>query len=149
MNIIDRWIRDFADRQRIKSPTVTALKSINFIMVIQTFVVGLLMLGPEDLFLQPVSPPDEWWLAPAVAGFSLWEASFILGAALLTLATATLKGITFSHLFLAASWLVLGISWTIGGIIYAPSYLFGVGILAVFTGLWHIALAGVWRAEGV
>lgn len=146
---IIRWAREYAEKQNFQPANVTALKAMNYLLAVQTAVVGLLLIGPADLFLQPSSPPDSAWLAPTLLGFDLWEILFFIGSFWLIATTAILKGVTFSHAFLGLVWLTFGVLWTVGGIIYSPSYLFGVGVLGVFIALQHVAMMGVWRAEGV
>ncbi len=149
MNRVNNWIKDYAEKQTFQPANITALKSLNYLMAIIAAVVGALLMGSGNLFLQPSSPPDAQWLAPGVLGFGLWEIVFIIGAILLLVCTALLKGVAAAHVVLAVMWLTFGSLWTIGGVINSPSYLFGVGILGIFMGLQHIALVGVWRAEGV
>lgn len=146
---IIRWAREYAEKQNFQPANITALKAMNYLLAVQTAVVGLLLIGPADLFLQPSSPPDSAWLAPTLLGFDLWEILFFIGSFWLIATTAILKGVTFSHAFLGLVWLTFGVLWTVGGIIYSPSYLFGVGVLGVFIALQHVAMMGVWRAEGV
>ena len=146
---IIRWAREYAEKQNFQPANVTALKAMNYLLAVQTAVVGLLLIGPADLFLQPSSPPDSAWLAPTLLGFDLWEILFFIGSFWLIATTAILKGVTFSHAFLGLVWLIFGVLWTVGGIIFSPSYLFGVGVLGVFIALQHVAMMGVWRAEGV
>lgn len=146
---IIRWAREYAEKQNFQPASITALKAMNYLLAVQTAVVGLLLIGPADLFLQPSSPPDSSWLAPTLLGFDLWEILFFFGAFCLMVATSLLKGVTFSHAFLGIVWLGFGVLWTVGGIISSPSYLFGVGVLGIFIALQHIAMIGVWRAEGV
>jgi len=146
---IIRWAREYAEKQNFQPANVTALKAMNYLLAVQTAVVGLLLIGPADLFLQPSSPPDSAWLAPTLLGFDLWEILFFIGSFWLIATTVILKGVTFSHAFLGLVWLTFGVLWTVGGIIYSPSYLFGVGVLGVFIALQHVAMMGVWRAEGV
>lgn len=146
---IIRWAREYAEKQNFQPANVTALKAMNYLLAVQTAVVGLLLIGPADLFLQPSSPPDSAWLAPTLLGFDLWEILFFIGSFWLIATTAILKGVTFSHAFLGLVWLTFGVLWTVGGIIFSPSYLFGVGVLGVFIALQHVAMMGVWRAEGV
>lgn len=146
---IIRWAREYAEKQNFQPANVTALKAMNYLLAVQTAVVGLLLIGPADLFLQPSSPPDSAWLAPTLLGFDLWEILFFIGSFWLIATTAILKGVTFSHAFLGLVWLTFGVLWTVGGIIFSPSYLFGVGVLGIFIALQHVAMMGVWRAEGV
>lgn len=149
MTVINEWIKDYSNKQTFQPPSTTALKSLNFIMAIQTLVVGLLLLGPGDLFLQPTSPPDAWWLSPVLAGFGIWEALMIVGAGILIITTVAMKGVIQSHFLMFVIWFAFGTIWTIGGIMNSPSYLFGVGVLGIFIALQHVGLIGVWRAEGI
>lgn len=148
MTLINSWMRNYAEKQTFQSPSVTALKSVNLIMAIMAATVGVLMLGPNDLFLQPTTPPDDWWLSPTIGMFDLWEILFVLGAILLMISTTLLKRIIVAHTLLGLTWFSLGLLWTIGGILNSPSYLFGVGILGIFMALQHVGLIGLWRAEG-
>lgn len=149
MTVINSWLKEYASNNTAQSPNVTALKALNFLMAIQTAVVGILLLGPGELFLQPSSPPDQWWLSPVVGAFEVWEIVFILGSIFMAIATSALKWVIPAHAFLAICWLGFGLVWTIGGILNSPSYLFGVGILGIFIALQHVGLIGVWRAEGI
>lgn len=149
MTSVNSWIKEYADKRTFQSPSATALRAMSFIMAIQSLVVGFLLLGPGDLFLQPTTPPDAWWLSPMLGGFGLWEAAFLAGSVILGLATACMRWVIHSHFLMAAVWFLFGVTWTIGGIMNSPSYLFGVGILGIFIALQHIGLIGVWRAEGI
>lgn len=149
MTVINSWLKEYASNNATQSPNVTALKALSFLMAIQTAVIGILLLGPGHLFLQPTSPPDQWWLSPVVGVFGVWEIAFILGSTFMAIATSALKWVIPAHAFLATCWLGFGLVWTIGGILNSPSYLFGVGILGIFIALQHVGLIGVWRAEGI
>lgn len=148
MSWVTAWMRDFADKQNFQPENFIPLKSLNYIMAIQSAVVGFFLLGPDQLFLQPSYPPDDFWLAPELYGIALWEVLFLAGAAWLVISTSLLKGVSYAHVALSIFWMIFGVAWVAGGIIAAPSYLFGVGILGMFISLQHIALVGVWRVEG-
>lgn len=149
MKPVTDWIKHYAAIQTAQPASVAAVKAMNYLMAIQTGVVGFLLLSPGELFMSPSSPPDAAWLAPSLFGIGAWEALFLVGAVLLVGATSVLKGVVMAHTFLAVSWGAFAVVWTIGGVLSSPSYLFGVGILGIFIALQHIALIGVWRAEGV
>lgn len=149
MSRVTSWMRDFAEKQSFQPDNFVPLKSLNYVMAIQSAVVGFFLIGPDQLFLQPSYPPDDFWLAPSLFGIGLWEVIFLLCAAWLAISTSLLKGVSYAHTALGVFWLLFGVTWVIGGILASPSYLFGVGLLGIFISLQHVALAGVWRSEGV
>lgn len=129
--------------------SVSALKSINYLMALQAAVIGFFFLGPNDFFLRPTSPPDEPWLTLTYFGVELWDVLFPLGAIILVVCTAILRRITIAHGFMALVWGMLGVAWSIGGVVNSPSHYFGVGIIGIFVSALHISIIRLWRAEGV
>lgn len=149
MKRITAWMKSYVASQSFQPASIGPLKAMNYVLALQAFVVGLFLMGSHDLFLQPRPGFDAIWLAPNVAGVDIWEVAFIASAIILVFATIALKGVKTAHALSAAAWLLFGFAWTIGGIISAPSYLFGVGIFGIFAAFLHIGIIGVWRAEGV
>lgn len=146
---LNRVIIEYAKMKEIDVESVSALKSINYLMSLQAAVIGLFFLGPADFFLRPTSPPDDSWLTFTYFGVELWDVLFPLGAIVLAVCTAVLKRISMAHGFMALVWGMLGGVWSIGGLMNSPSHYFGVGIVSIFISALHISIIRLWRAEGV
>ena len=146
---LNRVIIEYAKMKEIDVESLSALKSINYLMALQAAVIGLFFLGPADFFLRPTSPPDDSWITFTYLGVELWDILFPLGAIVLAVCTAVLKRISMAHGFMALVWGMLGGVWSIGGLMNSPSHYFGVGIVSIFISALHISIIRLWRAEGV
>lgn len=146
---LNKVIIEYAKIKEIDVESLSALKSMNYLMALQSAVIGLFFLGPNDFFLRPTSPPDDSWLTFTYLGVELWDILFPLGATILAACTAILRRITMAHGFMALVWGTLGAVWSIGGVINSPSHYFGVGIVSIFLSALHISMIRLWRAEGV
>ena len=146
---LNRVIIEYAKMKEIDVESLSALKSMNYLMALQAAVIGFFFLGPANFFLRPTSPPDDLWLTLTYFGVELWDILFPLGAIILVVCTAILRRVSMAHGFLALVWGVLGVVWSIGGVINSPSHYFGVGIISIFISALHISIIRLWRAEGV
>ena len=146
---LNRVIIEYAKMKEIDVESVSALKSMNYLMALQAAVIGLFFLGPADFFLRPTSPPDDLWLTLTYFGVEVWDILFPLGAIILVVCTAILRRVSMAHGFLALVWGVLGVVWSIGGVMNSPTHYFGVGIISIFISALHISIIRLWRAEGV
>lgn len=140
-------------KQEVIEPakTITMLRMFNFVTILQLVVMALLFIGPAGRFMRPTTPPDPWWLSLTFSpGFELWDLLFVVAAGLLVYSTIKLRWVVFSHLFAAVSWGLLGLLWVLGFYVTdPPGYLLGAGLFAIFIASQHVAIAGVWKAEGV
>ena len=146
---LNKVIIEYAKMKEIDVESVSALKSMNYLMALQAAVIGLFFLGPADFFLRPTSPPDDLWLTLTYFGVEVWDILFPLGAIILVVCTAILRRVSMAHGFLALVWGVLGVVWSIGGVMNSPTHYFGVGIISIFISALHISIIRLWRAEGV
>lgn len=133
------------------SRTVFTLRLFNVVAILQMLVTSLFFIRPAGGFERPTTPPDPLWLSLAFRpGSEVWDIAFLIGVALLVYSTIKLKAMTFACIYAAVAWGVLGCLWMAGHYISeSPSFLFGSGLFAVFIASQHVAIAGVWRAEGV
>lgn len=130
--------------------TVKALKGANVTMALQAVVMFALFLSPTTQFSRPVTPTYPWWLSVSFGGVEVWDLVFPVAAALLVYSTATLRGMTLSHLFSFVVWFSLGMLWLLGGLILGQTgYLFAPGLFAIFVAALHLSVMNGWRAEGV
>ena len=148
-NRLNRVIIEYAKMREIDVESLSALKSMNYIMALQAAAIGLVFLGPNDFFLRPTSPPDDSWITLTYLGVELWDVLFPLGAIILVVCTAILRRVSMAHGLLALIWGTLGVVWSIGGVINSPTHYFGVGIISIFISALHISIIRLWRAEGV
>lgn len=148
-NKLNRVIIEYAKMREIDVESLSALKSMNYIMALQAAVLGINFLGPTNIFLRPTTPPDDWWLTFTYFGVELWDILFPLGAIILVVCTAILRRISMAHGFLAFVWGTLGVVWSIGGLMNSPTHYFGVGLISIFISALHISIIRLWRAEGV
>ena len=146
---LNRVIIEYAKMKEIDVESLSALKSMNYLMALQAAVIGFFFLGPGGFFLRPTSPPDDWWLTLTYLGVELWDLLFPLGAIILVVCTAILRRMTMAHGLMALVWGLLGVVWSIGGVMNSPTYYFGVGIISIFISALHISIIRLWRAEGV
>ena len=148
-NRLNRVIIEYAKMKEVDVESLSALKSVNYIMALQAAIIGLFFLGPSNFFLRPTSPPDDSWLTFTYFGVELWDILFPLGAITLAVCTAILRRISMAHGFMALVWGMLGVIWSIGGLMNSPSHYFGVGLVSIFISALHISIIRLWRAEGV
>lgn len=148
-SLLVKWLDGFAERSRFAPETIKAMKKVNIVMAFQGIVLSMLFWSPASTFLRPTSPPDSYWLSLSYGSWEVWDFAFIISAILLLVATSTLTWVSQAHMFMALCWASLGILWIVGGILAAPTYLFGTGVFAVFIASQHAAQVQVWRAEGV
>ena len=146
---LNRVIIEYAKMKEIDVESLSALKSMNYLLALQAAVIGFFFLGPANFFLRPTSPPDDLWLTLTYFGVELWDLLFPLGAIILVVCTAILRRMTMAHGLMALVWGMLGVVWSIGGVINSPSHYFGVGIVSIFISALHISIIRLWRAEGV
>lgn len=148
-SLIVKWLDSYAARNQFSPETIQALKRQNFTMALQSLALTLLFWLPNETFMRPVTPPDSRWISLSWGWFELWDVAFLIGAVLLLFATSSLTWISQAHAYLGICWFTLGLVWVIGGLMVAPTYLFGAGIFALFIAAQHGALIWVWKAEGV
>lgn len=146
---LNQVIIEYAKMKEIDVESLSALKSMNYLMALQAAVLGINFLGPTNIFLRPISPPDDWWLTFTYLGVELWDILFPLGAITLVVCTAILRNVSVAHGFMALIWGALGVVWSVGGVINSPTHYFGVGLISIFISALHISMIRLWRAEGV
>lgn len=146
---INKIIVDYTKTKELDVESLYALKALNYLLAIQSAVIGFFFWGPNVYFLRPISPPDSAWLSMSMFGIEIWDILFPIGVFLIVFSTALLKRVKFSHAYMAVVWGSLGMLWSIAGLIDAPSHLFGVGILSIFLSALHISVIRLWDAEGV
>lgn len=137
------------EERKLDVETIESLKTMNYVMAVQSLVLAGLFWGPPQTFLRPTTPPDAQWLSLQFMGLEVWDFGFAIGGIYLIVATLRLRGIYKAHVFMGVWWFLLGFLWVVGGIFNAPSYLFGTGLFALFIAAGHVAIIRAWRAEGV
>lgn len=147
--LLTRWIDGFAERSRYAPETIRAMKKVNYLMAFQGIALSMLFWGPSSAFMRPMTPPESPWLSLSYGGFEVWDFAFIIASVLLMVATSSLSWVGRAHMLMAACWGLLGVLWIIGGILAAPTYLFGTGVFSLFIASQHAAQVAAWRAEGV
>lgn len=148
-SLVIRWLDSFASRSQFSPETIQSLKRANVTLALQSIALTLLFWLPSEAFMRPVTPPDSRWISLSFGWFEVWDVAFLIGAAALLLATSSLTGVSYAHAYLGVCWFLLGTVWVIGGLMVAPTYLFGAGVFALFIAAQHGSLIWVWKAEGV
>ena len=146
---IQRWLKRFADRHAGEDETVEGLKNLGNILGLNAILMGLFFFGFDGILTWPDNDGDvdSWHLDPL--GFGIWGFLFPAGGIWLLTSTFLMKGVVKSHIFLALVWLIMGIVWVTYSFVFRPDYVFGIGVLAIFTSAQHFVYARLWKAEGV
>lgn len=122
-------------------------RALNFTLAASSLVMGSLFWGPREFFWRPTSPPYPWWVSFNSGSFELWDFVFPIGAIFLFFATVFGKRLFSAHVLLAVSWFTIGLAWAIHGIVFPPTAFFGIGILSIFFGAFHLLAIRLWSVE--
>ncbi len=146
---IQRWLKRFADHHAGEDETTEGLKNLGNILGLNAILMGSFFFGLDGLSTWPKNGDvvDLWHINPL--GFGIWGVLFPVGGGWLIISTFLMKGVVKSHIFLALVWLVMGIVWVTYSFVFRPDYVFGIGVLAIFTSAQHFVYARLWKAEGV
>lgn len=147
--IIDNWLMNFAENQRNKPTTISAMKSFSYLQALQALVMGVAFIGPSKPFASVMNADRALWYALTYKNLEVWDIVFLLGAIFLLISTARLQRLKVAHAVMTLIWFVFGAIWVYAGIITDQSYLFGLGLLSVFIGAQHAVFIRALETEGV
>lgn len=147
--IIDRWLADFAERQRNIHEAVYLFRAMNYLLALQALLMGLAFIGPSRAFINVKDHDSVLWYALSYGSVELWDIAFPVGSLFLIFATINMRRVGLAHRIMAAMWIAFGAIWVYSGMTTDMNYLFGLGILAVFIGFQHAIFVQVWESEGI
>lgn len=143
--------RDYLDMRKQQAESISALRSISFMIAALGIARALLYGVPPHKEARPIEDKVPWWLGPEVPGTDIpaWVILFSLTSVLVVLSVVTMFKVKIALIVDGTMWMTWGSTWVVGSFIVPDGPWFGSGINAIFVGAICFGLARAWRAEGV